>query len=335
MMRETFGTTNDGQTVERVSIANGGLTANILTWGTILQDLRLEGHRDPLVLGFNELASYFDHPHYFGATVGRFANRIANGAFQIDGVSYQLDRNENGQQTLHGGSLGVSNRNWNIEELSPSSVQLSLASDHGEMGFPGNTRHICTYSILDDATLRVELTTTTDAPTIASLAHHSYFTLDDANDCRNTILTLEADYYLPVNEHLIPTGEIAPVEGTAFDFRVPKPIGQDVRTDLNYDHNFCLSTERTPLRRVAHANCPSTGLSLEVSSTEPGLQLYCAHGLSVPANGLNGRPYGPFAGFAMEAQCWPDAPNQSQFPNAVLRPNETLTQITEYRFEKT
>lgn len=332
--QEVFGTLPDGQPVYRVRITKGDMSANIITWGAVVQDLRMAGHDTPLVLGFEEFDHYPTHSPYFGAIPGRFANRIANGRFSIGSNEFQTDRNFLEKHTLHGGSQGTGKRNWQIAGQGTSHVILALHDPDGTMGFPGNCDHTCTYTLKDDGVLQVATSSVTDAPTIASLAHHSYFTLDDSGDCRDTVLTIHADNYLPVDEELIPTGEIAPVADTHFDFRSAKPIGRDLTGDLIYDHNFCISNERHGLRDVAHAWSPKSGVEMHVTSTEPGLQFYAGHKVDTPVLGLTGQPYGAYAGFCLEAQVWPDAPNHLEFPDSILRPEETLRQVTEYRFSR-
>ncbi len=332
--REIFGQTDTGQSVYRVSLTGGGLTANILTWGAVLQDLRLAGHDTPLVLGFDNFDSYTAHSPYFGATPGRFANRIANGQFTIDGQTFQTDRNFLDKHTLHGGKAGIAKRNWRIADLGTSHVILTLDDTDGEMGFPGNCQHTCTVTLKDDGVLQFAYATSTDAPTPASLAHHSYFTLDGSADCRNTQLQVHAQAYLPVDDELIPTGEIAPVDQTPFDFRQPKLIGADLKGDTIYDHNFCLAPKRRNLQDVAIAHSPLSGLSMTVATTEPGLQFYAGHKVNTPVPGLGGTTYGAYAGFCMETQAWPDAPNHKDFPNAILRPGEEQRQVSEYRFTR-
>jgi aldose 1-epimerase len=333
--REIFGQHPDGQSVYRVQLSGGGLTANIITWGGVLQDLRLDGHAPPLVMGFENFDSYQHHSPYFGATVGRFANRIGNAGFVIDGTKFNTDRTNNGSHTLHGGSQGTGRRLWKIADLGTSHVYLTMSDPGGMMGFPGNCEMSCAYTLKDDGCLHIAYAMRSDAPTPAGLAHHSYFCLDDSGDCRNTDLQIFADQYLPVDADLIPTGDIASVDGTAFDFRTAKPIGRDLDGELFYDHNYCLADARRGLQDVANAYCDASGVSMAVATTEPGLQFYAGHKLAPPVPGLTGKQYHAFGGFCLETQNWPDAPNQPGFPNSILRPGEELRQVTEYRFSKT
>ncbi len=329
-----FGTTPDGGNVDRVRIQGGGLTANIMTYGAAIQDLRLEGHHTSLVLGFDEFTPYLTEGRYFGATVGRFANRISKGQISIDGKIYKLDLNSDDVNTLHGGSAGISQQIWEISDLGNAHVTLVLHDPHLAMGFPGNCEHICHYELKDEGVLEVTYSTTSDAPTVAGLAHHSYFILDETGDCLNHLLQINADHYLPVDEQLIPTGIIQSVGDTAYDFRILKRIDADLTSDVIYDHNFCLSNERTGLRGIAQVKSEQSGVSLNVSTTEPGLQFYAAHALKTKVVGLQGKPYKAYSGFCLETQIWPDASNRPDFPNAMLRVGESLQQKTRYQFEK-
>lgn len=333
-MPQKFGTTESGETVEFVTIRGGGLTANVLTWGAVIQDLRLRDHEHPLVLGFVEFDSYPAHSSYFGAIAGRYANRIANGAFDIDGVRHQVDTNFIEKHCLHGGKEGISHRIWKIQNLSENQVTLTLTDPDGHMGFPGTVQHTCRYSLKDNGVLCVDLSASTDAATPVNLAQHSYFILDDGDDCREHVLQIEADTYLPVDGELIPTGEIISVDNTAFDFRTPKPIGEALTEDVIYDHNFCLSNARRQMQKIATVTSPKSGVSLSVATTEPGLQFYAGHKVSTPVPGLAGKNYSQYSGLALETQVWPDGPNNSHFPNSIVRPKDVWEQVTEYQFSK-
>lgn len=328
--REAFGTTRRGEAVERLAITGGGLTARFLTWGAVLQDLRLEGHPAPLVLGFAQLEHYIDHSRYFGAIVGRYANRIARGKFVIDGERFETDANDNGN-TLHGGAEGLDRRLWRVAEAGTDFVTLAIVDPAGTMGFPGTVDIACTFRLRPRATLSIDMVATTDRPTLVNLAHHSYFNLNDGG--RSTIVDhrigIAASAYTPVDGNGIPTGEVLPVEGTAFDFLLPRTIGAG---DPRYDHNFCLAARRGPLRRAAWVQGSTSGVEMEVWTTEPGLQFYTGQFPDRPVPGLDGIVYQSCAGFCLEPQIWPDSPNRPYFPQAVLRPGETYRQGTEYRF---
>nr|WP_210333654.1 aldose epimerase family protein [Rhizobium sp. ARZ01] len=322
-----------GEPVYRITISGGGLTAQVITWGAVIQDLRLAGHPPPLVLGFEKLSDYLAHSPYFGATPGRNSNRIGNGRFEIDGTAYQLELNENGVTHLHGGSDCIAKCNWQIVEQSESHVVLRIVDPDGRAGYPGNCTITCTYRLGGEGTLSVLYETTSDAATIANVCQHSYFNLDGGEDALGHDLMIAADHYLPVDSRLIPTGEIRPVDGTPFDLREMTPLRR--QTDAGggaFDHNFCLAAERRAKSSVARARSLNSGVSMEVRTTEPGVQFYTGAKLDVPVPGHEGRRYGPFAGFCLETQIWPDAVNHAAFPKAVLRPGETLRQETDYVF---
>ncbi|MDD1500004.1 aldose epimerase family protein [Agrobacterium sp. CNPSo 3708] len=334
--RENFGITATGEKVERVTISADGLTAKVMTWGAVIQDLRLDGHQPPLVLGFDAFDDYPKYSSYFGATPGRNANRIGGGTFSIDGKDYQLELNEKGVSHLHGGSDGTGKRNWLIMEHGPSHVILQIIDPNGRAGYPGNCTMTATYTIREGGVLSVLYETTTDLPTIANVCQHSYFNLDGAETALDHEIEIAADHYLPTDERQIPTGEIRPVSGTVFDLRQPTPMSlkDDKGEQVLYDHNFCLSAERVAKRKVAHVRAPASGISLEVHTTEPGVQFYSGFKLNTAVPGHDGRHYGPFAGFCLETQIWPDAVNHEGFPKAILRPGETLRQETDYIFTK-
>lgn len=332
---EIFGKTADGVTVHRFRISGGGLTASIINWGAVVQDLRLAGHEAPLVLGFDRFEDYPAHSPYMGAIAGRYANRIADGHFKIGGKTYQADKNFLGKHTLHGGSKSFGKQVWEVLLHGDDFVTLALHDPDGAMGFPGTLSVTCTYRMKIPGTLSVELSATTDEPTLCNLAHHSYFNLDDggSGDILDHRIVLPAMAYLPVDEELIPTGLVQPVEGTAFDFRRPRTIGLEQEGEqVLYDHNFCIAAARGPLRQAAWVQGATSGVEMEVWSTEPGVQFYGGKGVNPPVPGHDGRTYRPYAGFALEPQTWPDSPNRPYFPQAVLWPGEVYRQVTEYRF---
>ena len=334
-MRELFGKAADGADVERVTISGGGLTAKIMSWGATLQDLRLEGHLPSLVLGFPDFDSYPAHSPYFGATPGRYANRIAQGRFRLDGSDYQLDRNQNGVHHLHGGSQGIGKRVWRIADLQENSVRFEITDQDGHMGYPGTCEIACTYRLEEGGVLSVVHEAETDRPTLCNMAHHSYFNLDGDGSILDHQLMIAADHYLPVDADQIPTGEIAPVSGTPFDFRKARPIrSADGGNQIAYDHNYCLSDARVSKRNVAKLMSFASGLVMDVKTTEPGLQFYGGFKIDLPVNGLDGQNYGAYAGLCLESQIWPDSPNQDEFPSAVLRPGEHLLQATDYIFSR-
>ena len=335
-MAEEFGTTVDGEVVHRHRIAGGGLTACILTRGAALQDMRIDGHAPPLVLGFDRLKPYRDHPLYMGAVVGRFANRIAGGRFAIDGVDYQAESGSLHGHALHGGPAGFDTRLWHVAGQGEDFLRLTYVSADGEMGFPGRLTAICTYSLPGDGRLTVELEATADAPTMCNLSHHAYFNLDDggASPALDHRLRIVADHYLPVDDTLIPTGEVAPVDGARFDFSNMRTVrsASGEAAHSPYDHNFCTADAAAALRPVARLCGARSGLHMALSATAPGLQFF--DGASIPGDlaGLDGIAYGPHSGLCLEPQGWPDSPNHPHFPQAVLRPGEMYRNVIEYRF---
>lgn len=325
-MAEIFGHLPCGTPVHRLRLVGGGMVAHVLTLGAIVQDLRLQGHDAPLTLGADTLAPYLDEMAFFGALVGRVANRIAGGQFVLGGKVHQLSRNDPGGHCLHGGAQGTFARVWNIRAQGTDHVTLALLLEDGEMGFPG-VLELEAHIALEDQAIRFEIMAKAEADTLCNIAQHSYFALDDTGDLRAHALRIAAENYLPVDDTNIPTGDIAPVAGTQFDLRTAQ-CPQSARLD----HNFCLAPARAALRPVAWLRSQHSGVSMVLETTEPGLQVYNAHAMALAAPGLGGRHYGPHAGIALEAQGWPDAPNHPHFPPVTLRAGETCHQITRYRF---
>lgn len=333
---ETFGETPEGDPVHRLRIAGGGLTAQVMTWGAVVQDLRLEGHAPPLMLGFADFAPYPVHSPHFGAIAGRCANRIAEGRFTLDGRTWQLNRNFQDRHHLHGGARGFGKCVWTIADHGPDFVVLEVVAADGDMGYPGRLTARCTYRVATGA-LRVILEAETDAPTLCNLAQYSYFNLDDggASSILDHKLQIPANAYLPVDATMIPTGEIQSVAGTDFDFRAMRAIRKEQDgSQICYDENFCVSIERTALRAVARVAGARSGVQMEVFSTEPGLQFYAGHKLVPTVPGLGSILYDRWSGFCLEPQVWPDAANRPEFPSTVLRPGERYRQETEYRFAR-
>lgn len=320
----------DGAPVRRFTLRGGGLCARILTLGATVQDLRLAGHAAPLVLGFERLDHYLDHSPWFGAIAGRCANRIADARFVLDGERFDLDANDGGN-TLHGGRDGFHRRIWRPAGHGEDFVTLSLHDPDGAMGFPGALDVLCTYRLKPPATLCVELVATCDRPTLCNLAHHSYFNLDDGGrgDIFGHRLSIAASAWLPLDRRSIPTGEVRPVEKTAFDFLLARPIGE---AGARYDHNFCLSAARGALRQAAWVQGGVSGVEMEVWTGEPGLQFFTGHFSDRAVPGLDGIVYRASAGLCLEPQVWPDSPNRPYFPQAVLRPGEEYRQASEFRF---
>lgn len=321
----------DGKPVHRIGLAGGGLDVSILTWGATIQRLRVDGPRGPrdTVLGFDTCEEYLRHRLYMGCVVGRFANRIAAGHFMLDRKPYQLGRNENGINHLHGGAEGFSRKVWTIEAMTARSADLSLVSPNGEEGYPGTLAVRCRYSIEGERCLRIALTATTDAPTIVNLATHSYFNLG-GGDTAGHRLQIAADAYLPADGANIPTGEVRPVPGTPFDFRTMRGVRMSGSPPQRYDNTFVIAGSDGQLRKAARVE--GTDAALEIWTTEPGIQFFDGATLrQLP--GRNGAMYGPYSGLCLEPQRFPDSPNQPGFTDCTLRPGEQYRQITEYRFE--
>ncbi len=334
--RRVFGRLPDGSAVEEVTIAAGDLSARIITVGAIVRDVRLAGADHPLVLGFDDLDGYMHHSPYFGAVVGRFANRIGHGRFALDGKDYQLAVNERDRTQLHGGPDGFGRRNWRIVDLGADSVTLALTSPDGDQGYPGTLEATCRYTIEAPSTLRFDAEATSDAPTLVNLAQHSYFNLDGSPDILDHRVRIDADAYTPTDEYLVPTGEIRAVDGTGFDRRTLAPIRlmQDGKR-FAYDINLVVAREKAAEPRHQARLEGQRGIALDVWSTEPGVQFYDGAYVKVAAPGLDGRRYGTNAGCCFEPQLFPDAPNHPEFPSAVLRPGETYRQTTRFAFSRT
>lgn len=306
-----------------VTISGGGLSATIVSQGAALQEIRLEGCPFSLVLGHRNIQTYRTDTAYAGAIVGRFANRISRGRFALDGHVFHLDRNDNTLHTLHGGGSGISSKNWNITGTTANRVILTTVDRGSQTGFPGDCRVSVTYRISDAGILEITATSSSDKATPCSIAPHPYFALDDSGDIRGHEIRILADRYLPVDGDILPTGEVAPVEGSPFDLRNWQTMGSLAG---GFDHHFCTGDHRVPLRMVAEARSPVSGISLLLETTEPGLQFYTGRGLSPP--------FAPFSGFCLEPHDWPDAPNRENFPDCIIRPGETLVQQTRITFHQ-
>jgi aldose 1-epimerase len=349
--REPFGDI-DGQTVERFTLTNDhGMSAAILTYGGIIQSLHApdrHGEVANVALGCADLDTYRQHSPYFGAVVGRYANRIANGQFTLDGETYSLPQN-NGPNTLHGGLKGFSHKVWTAE-LNPTPDSLGLAlrytSPDGEEGYPGNLDVTIEYQLSPDTNaLHIMYSATTDAPTVVNLSNHSYFNLagEGSGEILRHAIQLRASRYLPVNDTLIPTGELAPVAGTPFDFTEAHLIGERIAQPGNaqlaiaggYDHCFVFDTT-DDLGFVPSYNArviaPSSGRMMDVSTSEPAVQFYTGNQLIGDFPGTSGSAYPRNTGFCLETQHYPDSPNQPDFPSTELRPGEEFTSHTTYSF---
>jgi len=325
-----FGTTASGQPVHRVIISSGALSAAVLSHGVALQDVRLRGVKHSLTVGSPELTAYEGRMASCGSIVGPVGNRIGNAMALIDGKTCYFDKNLNGRHTLHGGGAATHRKVWEPVDSSAAHATFQLTLPDAAHGFPGNRTLRATYGVTD-TTLRLTLTATTDAPTLMNLANHSYWRLDNAPTVAGHTLTVAADRYLPATlEDVLPTGEITSVTSTRFDYRKGRTLQAGKEGLL--DTNFCLSQTRQPLRPVAWLTGQS-GLNLVMATTEPGLQVFDGHILNLPQYpGNDGAPYVAYAGLALEAQFWPDAPNNPDFPPIILRPGDDWEQITTWSF---
>lgn len=336
MAVERFGAL-DGQDVFQITLTGpDGVTMRVLTWGAVIRELVVPtaNGRQSVVLGLNSIEDYVAHSPYFGAIVGRHANRIGRARFTLNGNTYKLDANEGGNQ-LHGGSMGFGTRLWSIVDRSEASVTLGLVSDDGDMGYPGRLVATCTYTLLPLSTVRIELTATTDKPTPVNLTTHGYFNLDGSDNILSHRLMIAADYITPTHPDLIPTGEIVRVADSAFDFTSARPIGAElINDDTLYDTNFVLRGPYGVLRRAAFLESPKNGMTMELWTTEPGVQFYAGHLIDIPVSGLNGAKYGRHAGLCLEPQRFPDSPNNAHFPSSILEPGQVSRQVSELRFSR-
>jgi aldose 1-epimerase len=347
--RATFGALADGSRIEAVDLTSrSGIRARIITLGARIQALYTPdrtGKLDDIVLGFASPQQYFDDGNYFGATVGRFANRIGRGRFTLGGRAYQISTNDHGN-SLHGGTRGFDKRIWKIDSIASgrsASVVMSYVSPDGEEGYPGTMHVAATYTLSDGGELRIDYRASTDKPTIVNLSGHSYFNLASSPGDFSTmpdLLQLDASRYTPVDAVLIPTGEIAPVAGTALDFRKPTAIGLHIRDGNDaqirychgYDMNFVLDGRPGTLRRAARVEDPRSGRVLEVYTTAPGVQFYSGNFLGGTVIGKYGIAYRQGDAVVLEPQDFPDAPNHANFPSAKLDPGATYHNVIVYRF---
>ena len=340
--KSTFGKLSDGTEIELYTLKNArGMVAKVITYGATLTELWVpdkNGKSADVVLGFDNLKQYEGQHPYFGATVGRYANRIAKGKFTLDGTEYSLAIN-NGPNSLHGGKVGFSRKVWKAEPVKQAhaaAVRFSYLSQDGEENYPGNLRVAVTYVLTDDNALEISYAAKTDKATPINLTNHSYFNLSGAGSetILNDLVWLNADRYTPVDDTLIPTGELKQVDGTPFDFRKPTSIGSrnsQVPGTGGYDHNFVLNGESGRLRRVAQVDDPALGRSMEVWTTEPGVQMYVSLGLDGGIRGIGGA-YAKYGALCLETQHFPDSPNKPNFPSAILRPGQQFRSQTIYKF---
>ncbi|HJV43943.1 aldose epimerase family protein [Caulobacter sp.] len=350
LSRKPFGQTPSGEAVEAFTLTNGhGVSATVITYGATLQSLIAPdraGHKADIVLGFSDAATYAKNASYFGATVGRFANRIANGRFALDGKTYQLAVNNNGAAALHGGVKGFDKVVWKVLDAKSgptASVTLGYASPDGDEGYPGALNATATYALDEQDQLTVTYGATTDKPTIVNITNHALFNVageGSADGAMGNVLTILADGYTPVDAKLIPTGEITPVHSTPFDFRKPTVVGERIRDARDpqlvigrgYDHNYVLNGKSGGAPRlIARLADPKSGRVLEVLSTEPGVQFYTGNFIDGTWVGKSGKIYRQGDGIALEPQHFPDAPNKPQFAPVRLDPGQTYRNVMVFK----
>lgn len=335
-----FGTLSSGEKVSLFTVSNGKMSFSATNYGCIITSIMLPnriGTQDDVVLGFSTLDGYVVNPPYFGCLVGRFANRIAKAEFDLGGKPYKLDANDNGN-TLHSGFNGYHKMVWAAEEFEntrEAGVMFRRTSRSGEQGFPGTVELRVTYSLTAENDIIIRYTAKTDEATPISLTNHTYFNLGGRfrKDVLAHELQLFADRYLPVDDKAIPLGTIEPVAKTPFDFRSPKPIGKDMKkVPGGFDHNWEINRSGEGPSQVAEVSDPETGRKLSVWSTQPGVQFYSGNFLNGEI-GKNGLPYGKHAGFCLETQEFPDAPNRPEFPGCVLLPGDKYSEQTIWHFD--
>ncbi len=348
--RSTFGSMPDGRAVKAVTLSNrNGVSATIIAYGATLQSVILPdatGRRADVALGYATIGEYLAKSQYFGATVGRFANRIALGRFSIDGHAYQVPVN-NGPNSLHGGTVGFDKVLWEVVSVksgSTASATLRHVSADGQQGYPGTLTVDATYSLDEADALAIQYRATTSAPTIVNVTNHAYWNLSgegSAAGAMGTLVTIPAETYLPTDAGAIPTGAFKPVAETAFDFRTPHPIGERVRdaTDpqlvygRGYDHNWVIGRAVTPAEHLmARAHDPASGRGFELWSNQPGLQFYSGNFLDGTSAGKSRHIYREGDAFVMEPQIFPDTPNQPAFGSARLAPGKVYVNRMTYRF---
>jgi aldose 1-epimerase len=344
--RQPFGKMPDGSSVEVFTLKSGALEARIMTYGGILLSLKApdrKGQSADVVLGYDNLAGYVannnsDSPAFFGALIGRYANRIAHGKFKLEGKEYSLPLN-NGANSLHGGPHGLYNVLWKAKPTADG-VELTYLSKDGEAGYPGNLSVTVRYALAANA-LRIEYSATTDKPTVINLTNHSYFNLagPGTTGILDHVLTLHASRFTPVDAGLIPTGELKPVASSVFDFRKPTRIGdhieaadEQLKLGRGYDHNWVLDGKAGELKEAAELYDPSSGRVMKVQTTEPGIQFYTGNFLNDTIKGKGGRPYPRRSALCLETQHFPDSPNHPDFPSTELKPGQVFHSVTVFSF---
>lgn len=331
-----FGITPEGADVSLFSLNNGnGLTCSVTDFGATLCRLYFPdktGRLQNLVLGYDGFENVLGDANYFGATIGRYGNRIGNGQFQIEGKPFQLTQNE-ARNHLHGGAVGFNKKRWDIVAINDDSITLHLSSAEGDEGYPGNLSVSLSYRLTETNELIIDYTAQTDAACPVNLTNHSYWNLAGTGNILDHRLTLECSHYLPITEELLPTGEILPVANSPFDFRTPEIIGSRIgAVNGGYDHCFVMSDNgsREP-KTIARIEEPLSGRVMTIATTEPAIQFYTGNFLE-DVQGADGNVYDKHSGFCLEAQHYPDSPNQPSFPNTLLRPGDLYRQTTVHKF---
>lgn len=343
---EAFQTTVDGKPVALYTLHAGDITMQVTNYGARVVSLWTpdrEGRYEDIVLGYENIGRYIDNTgeRFLGAVVGPYANRIAKGRFTLDGAEYTLPLNNNGQ-TLHGGLKGVDRVVWDVVSASDDKLVLHYLHPDGQDGFPGNLDIEMTYSLTPDNEFRIDYKATTDKPTVVNMSNHPFFNLKGEGNgtVLDNVMTINASHTTPVDSVLIPTGQIAPVEGTPFDFREPHAIGerigadnQQLRNGGGYDHNWVIDRKtESGIEQAATVWEPASGRTIEVLSDQPGLQVYSGNFFDGTSIGKYGKPQRYRESLALETQKFPDSPNHDNFPSTVLRPGETYTQVCIYKF---
>lgn len=333
--KEAFHASVDGKLVELYTLQSSDITLQVTNYGARVASLWTkdsQGKMENIVVGHDNLQDYITPPgeRFLGATVGPVANRIGNASFEIDGVVYHTPANDHDKNTLHGGFVGTDHLVWDVKEVCDTAIVLTLELPDGQEGFPGN-RQVCLRYTVSGSDFTVFIQVETDQPTPVSFTHHPFFCLrgQGVDTVEPYWMQIAASHYIPVDDLSIPTGEIAPVEGTPFDFRDPHQLGE--RIGPGYDHNWCLDAGGG-VQMACRMWDPLTGRCIEVLTDQPGLQVYSGNFFDGSENGSNGKPLGFRSSVALEAQYWPDAVNQPSFPSCILRPGETYKSTTVYRF---
>lgn len=328
----------DGKPVQLFTLTNNGTQIKITNYGGTITSWVVpnkNGGRGNIVLGFDSLSGYLAKPPYFGATIGRYGNRIADAKFTLDGQTYQLAAN-NGKNTLHGGNKGFDKVVWDAAPATDGtpSLTLSYLSKDLEEGYPGNLKTTVKFTLTGDNELQIEYNAETDKATPVNLTNHSYFNLsgDPTNTILNHVLWIDANKYTPVDTTLIPTGELKSVKGTPFDFTTPHQIGERIaQVPGGYDHNYVLNKNGSDMQLVAWAQDSATGRKLEVYTTEPGLQFYSGNFLDGTIHNRDGKPIPKYGALCLETQHFPNSPNQASFPSTILKPGEKYHTVTKYK----